>query len=209
MSKPARTAGSEKVDAYIAGAEAFARPILNHFRKLVHRTIPDVEERTKWNMPHFVVAGSAICYMGAFKHHVAIGFMGAPVMHDPYGHLENDAAGRTAMGQLGRLTKRGDLPDDEALRYYILESARLILDGQRRKRVRIRRTEADVPPDLEAALRRNADARHTFDAFTPSQRREYVNWILDARRDDTRERRLIQAIEWMAEGKPRDWKYQR
>lgn len=209
MSKAVRPADTDKVDAYIAHAEPFARPILTHFRKLVHRSIPDVEETMKWNMPHFVVAGSAICSMAGFKQHVAIGFTGGSTMPDPYGRLESDAVGRTAMGNLGRLTKKEDLPGDEALRYYIMESVRVVFDGKRHRKARVRRAEADVPPDLETALRRNADARRTFEAFSPSQRREYVDWILDAKRDETRERRLSQAIEWMAEGKPRDWKYQK
>lgn len=209
MSKTASAAGSEKVDDYIAHAEPFARPILNHFRKLVHTTIPDVGETLKWGMPHFVIEGSAACYMGAFKQHVAIGFTGGSAMPDPYGHLENDPDERTAMGNLGRLKKKGDLPDDEALRYYIMESLKRALDGGSRRKAKVRREEVDVPPDLEAALRRNADARRTFDAFSPSHRREYVNWILDAKRDETRQRRLQQAIEWMAEGKSRDWKYQK
>lgn len=209
MSKTASVAGSEKVDDYIARSEPFARPILDHFRKLVHRTIPDVGEALKWGMPHFVIGGSVACYMAAFKRHVAIGFTGGSAMSDPYGYLENDPDGRTAMGNLGRLTKKGDMPDDRALRYYVTESVKHALDGGTRRKARVRNEEADVPSDLEAALRRNADARRTFEAFSPSHRREYVNWILDAKRDETRRRRLQQAIEWMAEGKSRDWKYQK
>lgn len=141
MSKTASVAGSEKVDDYIARSEPFARPILDHFRKLVHRTIPDVGEALKWGMPHFVIGGSVACYMAAFKQHVAmfkqhvaIGFTGGSAMSDPYGYLENDPDGRTAMGNLGRLTKKGDMPDDGALRYYVTESVKHTLDGGTRRK---------------------------------------------------------------------------
>jgi uncharacterized protein YdeI (YjbR/CyaY-like superfamily) len=65
-----------------------------------------------------------------------------------------------------------------------------------------------VPQDLKSALARNAKARAAFEGFSPSHRREYVEWIEDAKRDDTRRKRLATAIEWMGEGKPRNWKYQ-
>ena len=63
------------------------------------------------------------------------------------------------------------------------------------------------PPDLAAALKKNAQARATFDGFSPSHKKEYIEWIVEAKRDETRQRRLSQAIEMLAEGKTRNWKY--
>jgi hypothetical protein len=66
-----------------------------------------------------------------------------------------------------------------------------------------------VHPELKTALAKNRKARETFEGFSPSHRREYVEWIAEAKGDDTRKRRIATAIEWLSEGKPRNWKYMR
>lgn len=192
-----------RIDAYIAKSAGFARPILRHIRGVVHAACPDVEEGLKWGMPHFGYRGGMMCHMAAFKRHCAFGFWKAARILGP-----DTKSAEEAMGQFGRLTSVDDLPSRRALSGYIRRAMKLHEDGtalpgpQPRPKPPMR-----MPVDLSAALRKNAKARATFDGFSPSHRREYVEWIAGARRADTRARRLVTAIEWMAEGKPQNWKY--
>jgi uncharacterized protein YdeI (YjbR/CyaY-like superfamily) len=189
-----------RVDAYIAKSADFARPILSHLRAIVHKACPEVEETMKWSMPHFDYKG-IMCGMSAFKAHCAFGFWKASLV------LE-EGAQRDAMGHFGRITSRRDLPPDRTLIAYVKKAADLNDRG-----VTVARKPAApkkpvrVPPDLAAALKRSAAARQRFDAFSPSHKREYVEWIVEAKTDATRKKRVTTALEWIAEGKGRNWKY--
>jgi len=192
-----------RVDAYIADAAPFAQPILARLREDVHAACPDVEEAIKWSMPFFVHAGRNLAHMAAFKAHCAFGFeLGRAVVD-----LGREAQ---AMGQFGRITALADLPPKRALAAIIRQAMTLNEQGVKvpaRERTKSR-AEAGVPDALAKALARNAKARKAFEAFAPSRRREYCEWIAEAKRDETRERRVAQAIEWLAEGKARNWKYE-
>ena len=194
-----------RVDAYIGRAAPFARPILEHLRERVHRTCPDCEEAIKWGMPSFLHRGKLLCSMAAFKQHATFGlWQGRQVLGE--GEGQPDAA----MGQYGRLTSVADLPDDRELTAH-LEKAMALIEGGVPRRPAIRkapRPEAEVPADLAQALAGNPAARASFEGFPPSARREYIEWLLEAKREDTRRKRLVQAVEWMAEGKRRNWKYE-
>jgi uncharacterized protein YdeI (YjbR/CyaY-like superfamily) len=192
-----------QVDAYIAKSADFAQPILGHLRDLVHAACPEVEEAIKWSAPHFQYKGM-LCHMAAFKEHCAFGFWkGALIVKEP----ENGA--ESAMGQLGRITKLSDLPSKKVLTGYIKEAVKLNESGVKspsRSKTKVRE-ELVVPDDLVSALKKNKAAQAAFDKFSPSHKREYVQWITEAKTEATRQRRLETAIEWMAEGKPRNWKY--
>lgn len=193
------------IDAYIAKSAAFAQPILRHLRALVHEACPEVEESLKWGAPSFGYHGM-LCGMAAFKAHATFGFWkGTLVLGERTGRSAD------AMWDFGRITTLKDLPSDATIRRYVKRAMALNEQGVQVKRPpkhAARTRELDiVPDDLSKALRRNADARRTFESFPPSQRREYVEWLLDAKRDETRERRLATTIEWLAEGKTRNWKY--
>lgn len=193
-----------RFDAYIEKAPPFARPILSHLRQVVHAACPEVVEEMKWSSPHFTWRGM-LAHMAAFKQHCAFGFWkGALVMGD-------DARARDAAGQFGRITSLDDLPPDDVLTGYVHQAMRLNEAGTKAPARPSRHPKPDlaVPDDVEAALGANAAARATFDGFSPSQRREYVEWITEAKTDATRGKRLEQAVEWMAEGKTRHWKYAR
>ncbi len=199
-----------RVDAYIAKAAEFARPILIHLRELVHRACPDVVETIKWGMPHFDYCGAVMCHMAAFKKHCVFGFWRAGLMEDTHGLFAGTET--AAMGQMGRITSRQDLPADRVLMAYIKQAARLNKEGARpaaSTRTRAPKPEAEVPDDLAAALRKNAAARRVFEAFPPSHRREYIEWITEAKTEATRTRRLQSALEMMAEGRDRNWKYRK
>ena len=190
-----------RVDAYIEKSADFARPILKHLRKVVHAACPEVEETIKWSFPHFDYKGEMMCSMASFKAHCAFGFWkGSLVL--------GDKVVDGAMGHLGRITSLDDLPSDRTLTSYIRKAARLNDEGVKAVRAPRRSTaEVEVPEDLTKALKKNKKALATFAAFPPSHKREYVQWIVEARGADTRKRRLESAVEWIAEGKPRNWKY--
>jgi uncharacterized protein YdeI (YjbR/CyaY-like superfamily) len=190
-----------RVDAYIAKSQDFARPILEHLRDVVHASCPDVEETLKWSFPHFQYKGM-LCSMASFKEHCAFGFWKGALV------LEDAGANETAMGQFGRITKVSELPSKKVLAGLIKKAMKLNDDGIKPARSKPKEPkELVVPDDLTKALRQNAAARKTFEGFTPGRKREYVEWINEAKAESTRTRRIETAVEWMAEGKPRNWKY--
>jgi uncharacterized protein YdeI (YjbR/CyaY-like superfamily) len=192
-----------RIDAYIGKSTEFARPILTHLRELVHQGCPTAEETIKWGMPFFMHHG-ILCYMAAFKAHCGFGFR-----HREMEQLlaaENAQAG-TAMGNLGRLTRLKDLPSDKKLLGYIARAAKLNESAKSVRGIKAKRLELRVPEDLAAALRKNRVAAKTFEGFPPSHRREYLEWIAEAKRPETRQKRLETTLQWLTEGKSRNWKY--
>ena len=193
-----------RIDAYIAKSAPFAQPILEHLRAQVHAACPEVEETIKWSMPHFVYRDRNLCGMAAFKQHATFGFwQGRQIVGE-------DASGESAMGQFGRITSLKDLPSKSLLARYIKQGMKLAEAGTPTPRpaTRERKPPARVPKDLAAALLKNRKAKATFDAFAPSHRREYIEWLEEAKREETRARRLAHTLQWLAEGKQRNWKYQ-
>jgi len=178
-----------RVDAYIKRAAPFARPILKHLRKVAHIGCPDVEETIKWQSPFFEHKG-IICFMAAFKEHCVFGFW--------KGSLIFGEKHKGAMGHFGRITSMHDLPDEKKLTGYVRKAAELNEAGVKKSRPRSRaKQKINVPSDLRAALQRNAKARKTFEDFSYSHKKEYVDWITDAKRDETRTRRLQTAVQWL------------
>ncbi len=196
---------SRDVDAYIANAEAFAQPILKKIRKVFHKGCPDLEETIKWGCPHFEHEG-VLGGMAAFKRHVSFGFWKARLMKDPARIFKKGAGASMAAVRVETLS---DLPSEKILEGYVKQMVELNEKGIKESRSRkpASRRKLAVPADLAAALEKNKKATATFDGFSPSHRKEYVDWITEAKRDETRRRRVKTAIEWMAEGKPRNWKY--
>lgn len=198
----------KRVDEYIAKAQDFAKPILNHLRELVHKACPDVEETMKWSFPHFDYKGM-MCDMAGFKQHCTFGFWKASIMKDPDKILA--VATKHSMGHFDRLTSLKDLPADKIMIAYIKEAARLNDEGIKveKKPVTKEKKELVVPDYLTAALKKNKAAQATFDAFSYSKKKDYVEWLTEAKTDETRNKRLATAVEWMAEGKSRNWKYEK
>ncbi len=191
-----------RVDQYIAKSADFAKPILMHLRKVVHAACPDVEETMKWSFPHFDYKGEMMCSMAAFKAHCAFGFWKSSLVLDEPGADD-------AMGHFGRITSVADLPPDRELAAYVKKAATLNDEGIKvAKKAGGAEEAAERPADFAAALKKKAAARKTFDAFSPSHRREYVEWVTDAKTDATRQKRMATAVEWLAEGKTRNWKYE-
>lgn len=189
-----------RVDAYIARSAPFAQPILKHIRKQFHANCPEVEETLKWSMPSFMYKGM-LGGMAAFKQHAALNFW----KHKLVIGSERPS---DAMGSFGRLTSVRDLPSDKEITALIKKAMRFNDDG-----VKIARSRPKVKAPLKppayflAALNKNKKAKATYDDFSYSCKKEYLEWITEAKTEETRNRRLAQAIEWMAAGKPRNWKY--
>lgn len=201
-----------KVDAYIAKAQPFAQPILEHLRSLVHKACPGVEESIKWSRPFFEYKGAIIGHISAFKEHCSFGFWGEEIK----AVLRSAGAARDGgMGSLGRITSVKDLPSDATMLDWIRQTARLIESGQytspisaRSKVVKPAKPALEPHPEFASALKKNKKASAVFAGFSPSCKREYIEWIADAKRPETREKRIATALEWIAEGKQRNWKYQ-
>ncbi|MCI0637817.1 MAG: YdeI/OmpD-associated family protein [Gemmataceae bacterium] len=196
---------SPEVDAYIAKAADFAKPILQKIRTLFHKACPDMEEEMKWSFPHFVYRG-ILGSMAAFKQHVSFGFWKGSLLSDPEGLFKK--VGDTSMAG-HKVTSVADLPADKVLLAYIKEAVQLNEEGVKAPASRKRPKKAlEVPDYFLAALKKNKKALATFEKFSPSHKREYVEWVTEAKQEETRARRLAQAVEWMATGKSRHWQYQ-
>ena len=197
-----------RIDAYIDRAAPFARPVLSHLRSLVHEACPGAEETIKWGSPSFTCGGQILCFMAAFKAHCAFGFW-----HREMRKLfpRDEAASADARGSLGRITALADLPSDRAMKGYLRQAVRWNESDvpALSRPPRGHGVEPPLPDDLAAALKRSKAAGKTFQGFPPGQRREYVAWITGAKREETRQKRLSTAIEWLAEGKRLNWRYEK
>jgi uncharacterized protein YdeI (YjbR/CyaY-like superfamily) len=189
-----------RVDAYIEGRAEFARPILAWLRTRFHTALPEVEEAIKWSHPFFTLQGKPFANMAAFKAHVSFGFW----------NRQDNQTGKEgeAMGQFGRIESLADLPGEAEIEQLIREAAAKLAEDKPARPRAAPKGEAEVPPDLAEALAADDAAFATFNGFPPSCRREYCEWVADAKRAETRAKRVADAVAWMREGKRRNWKYE-
>ena len=191
-----------RVDAYIARAQPFARPILEHMRERVHAVVPEVEETLKWSAPSFTIRGKILLMMAAFKAHAALNFWRGQ-------ELRGDQADPDALGQFGKLTSVKDLPPDKELDALIRKAAELTASAPApRKAKHAPKPPPELHPEFAAALNAAPKAKAALDGFPPSAQRDYLEWISEAKQPGTRARRIATAVEWLGEGKRRHWKYQ-
>ncbi len=193
-----------RIDAYIAKSRPFAQPILNAVRASVHAHCAEIEETIKWGSPSFVYKGKIMCSMAAFKEHATFGFW--------HGELVTGRPDLGAMGSFGRLGSIADLPGDKALAAMFAKAIGLIDSGVKPPHVEGRgkhpKPELEMVPAFRSALDANPAAKTIYDGFPPSQQREYLDWVAEAKRDETRDKRIAQAVQWLSEGKRRNWKYE-
>ncbi len=197
-----------RIDAYIAKSAPFAQPILNELRDIVHEGCPTVEETMKWSMPFFMYKG-ILCNMSAFKQHCAFGFWKGRQVLDP----AKDGEAESPRERYGHLTTLKDLPSRRLMVGYVKKACKLNDEGTpgpiQLRKTRPPKAELAVPDYFTAALKKNKKAKSVFDEFAPGKRRDYIEWLIDAKTEATRQRRLDTAIEWIAEGKSRNWKYEK
>ena len=195
-----------QVDAYISEAEDFAKPILEHWRQLIHKTCPEVVEAVKWSYPHFDYKGDFMGVMAAYKNHCSFTFMKAELMTDP--QLKNNKSLKPTQRFMGKITSLADLPKDTVFVAMLKEAMALNAKG-----IKLSAKKSDKPKVLEtpdyfqALLSKHPKAKQQFESKSDSFRKEYISWITDAKTDATRQKRMDEAIEWIAEGKSRFWKY--
>ena len=192
-----------RIDAYIDKAAPFAQPVLRHLRALVHRSLPQAEETIKWGMPHWTVGGKNVAGMAAFKAHCAFTI---------HGDGRQGAGQSEGMGSCGKIASLENLPPDAELAARLEAAARRVAthgSAAKPRRKTAPKFEIAMPDDFAQALAGNAAAKATFDGLARSHRREYLEWITEAKRPETRARRVAQACEWLAEGKKRNWKYEK
>jgi len=209
---PPTTTFNPRVDAYVAKSKPFARPILEHIRQLVHKACPNVEETIKWSRPFFEYKGVILGNMSAFNEHCSFGFWGEEISAVL---REQKVLQPDAMGSLGRLTRVEDLPSSKQMLSLLRQAVAFIDSGQytspiaaRQRVVKAPAPVPEAPPAFTKALKANKTASAAFAKLSPSCKKEYVEWIADAKRDETRDKRIATAIDWIAEGKQRNWKYQ-
>jgi uncharacterized protein YdeI (YjbR/CyaY-like superfamily) len=196
-----------RVDHYIEKAPDFAKPILKQLRELVHKACPEVSEDLKWSRPAFLQGGKILCGMVAFKAHCSFYIFPSDITK----RLREEGQFEALSEKLAKMTQLKDLPPGKEVLRYLREAVHLIdeslSDPAPRKRDAQPKPEASVPEDLGLALARNKKAAQAFESFSNSHRREYIEWITEAKREETRQKRVATALEWLAEGKPRNWKY--
>lgn len=198
-----------RIDAYIAKAADFAQPILTHLRELVHTACPEVEEGVKWGMPFFMYQGDILCSMASFRQHAVFGFWKASILPDPDDILTIPRG--EGMGHMGKIESLKDLPKDAILKKYIKAAMKLNDEGikvVKPKPTEAQKKELTIPADLTKELKKNKAADKVFKDASYSFKKEYVMWVEDAKTEATRLKRIAQAIEWIAEGKGRNWKYE-
>ena len=195
------------IDDYISKSADFAKPILNHLRELVHKACPDVEEKMKWSFPHFDYKNEMMCSMAAFKQHCVFGFWKAAIMKDPV--LVETAKSEVAMGHLGKITSLKDLTSNKTITAWIKEAMLLNEQGIKlpAKAKPTNQKELVVPDYFTKALAKNKKAQQVFENYSYSHKKEYVEWITEAKTEVTRNKRMETTLEWLSEGKSRHWKY--
>ncbi len=196
-----------RIDAFIANAQPFAQPILTHLRKLIHSACPEVEESIKWGMPHFGYKGM-LCGLGSFKQHCAFNIFKAKQMQDATLFEQNNSAG---MGALGRISSLHDLPPDDAIIAYLHEAMKLNENPSKKTKLKASSASKTLSysDGMEAALKAHSKAAEVFEAMSYSHKKEYTEWIAEAKTEATRNKRIATMLEWLAEGKHRNWKYDR
>lgn len=195
-----------RVDAYIAKSADFAKPILEHLRKLVHDTSPLLTETMKWGFPFFEYKG-LVCQMAAFKEHIGFGFWTPGQLNDPGKYIQREDGNA---GSFGRITQLSDLPPDEVLADFIKQTIQLNEAGNKKtaaKKETAPKAPIEMPADFADVLAANPKALEVYNKFSPSNKREYLEWITEAKTDATRHKRMETAVEWISEGKSRNWKY--
>ena len=196
-----------KVDEYIEQSPDFAKPVLHYLRETIHEVCPDAEEAIKWKFPTFMYKGKILCSITAFKQYCSLGFWLHQEMKT-IKELETNAE-KSNMFSLGKITRMEDLPSKILLKKAIKEAMELTDMGVTMKKAAPSKTETEVPDYFQTALDANQKALQVFQKASPSFRKEYINWITDAKTETTRHKRMEQALEWISEGKGRNWKYER
>ncbi|MEM9410128.1 MAG: YdeI/OmpD-associated family protein [Planctomycetota bacterium] len=195
-----------RVDQYIENSPEYAQPILSKIRKAFHKGCPEVEEAIKWGCPHFLHHGM-LGGMASFKKHVSFGFWRSKELEDPEELFETGTGKKASMCN-AHVHNLKELPTQKVLVDYVRRATILNQTSPSPKKASTKKISTEIPTDLADALKKNTKAKKTFESFAPSHKRDYIEWINEAKRKATREKRLATTIEWLSEGRRRNWKYE-
>jgi len=197
-----------KVDAYILNTAPFAQPILNELRATLETAEPELEETIKWGFPCFTFQSKLICSFSAYKNHCVFRFWQGSNLKDSAGILTK--VGETEMGELSKIKNLEDLPNSEILINYIREAIELSKKKSTKTIVSEKKITIDLKSyDLQEIFSSFPKQAEKFDTFSPSHRKEYISWINEAKTEDTKLKRIKTMMEWLLEGKSRNWKYEK
>jgi uncharacterized protein YdeI (YjbR/CyaY-like superfamily) len=195
----------QRIDFYIDRSSDFAKPILIYLRQVIHKACPKIEETIKWGFPNFMYQGAILCSVASFKQHCSFGFWKASLMSDPHRFFSSNP--KPAMGNFGQLKNKKDLPTEKILISYIKEAMTLNENQVKASSKPVVKKDLTVPDFFKKALNKNKTALKIFDSFSYTNKKEYVDWLAEAKTEETRNKRILLAIEWIKEGKIRNWKY--
>ncbi|KAF2080744.1 YdeI/OmpD-associated family protein [Flavobacterium sharifuzzamanii] len=196
---------NKDVTAYIAKMADFAKPILNHLREVIFSACPEAEENIKWGTPHYSYKGDHLVMMGGFKQHCSFSLYKAELMKDA--EIQASVKAGKKFGYMDKIKDLSELPSKEKLTAYIKEAMVFNENGTAKPKPVKEKSTAEVvaPKEFVDALKKDTKATEIFESKSPSFRKNYIIWIADAKTDETRNKRISQSLEWIAEGKDRFW----
>jgi uncharacterized protein YdeI (YjbR/CyaY-like superfamily) len=195
-----------ELDDYLAKSAGFAKPIMQHLRELLHETCPEIVEEIKWGIPHFDYKGEMMCIFAAHKNHCSFTFWKESLMSDQ--KFKENPSLQASKRYLGKIISLSDLPSDKQLVAYIKEAMALNENGVKLVPRKSEKPKNIAIPDYFAKeLAAKPKVKKIFDSKSDSFRKDYLVWITDAKTETTRQKRIAESLEWIAEGKGRFWKY--
>lgn len=192
---------SENITAYIEKATPEFKEVMIALRSVLNNPNFDIKEDWKWGAPNFNNEGM-ICWLAHFRNHVGMNFFKGTLIKDKYNlftHYREEKGNR----QLKFSDINQIIP--EQIEYYIEEAIKL---NQENIKVVKKEIDTSLPLDLETELNNNPKAKMFFESLAPSYKRDYIEWIEEAKREATRTKRLATTMEWLSEGKKKNWKYE-
>jgi hypothetical protein len=197
---------TEQINQYMAELPEWQRRMLVRLRQLIHEAAPEVEEAWRWDKPHFDNAGIMVG-LCAFKEHVAVWFHKGALLKDTKKLFE--ATARTEeKGMRAYKLHEGDKINEAAFLDLVKQAVAVNDKGTKLREAKPTKKALVVPEDLEQVLRKDPTAWANWEAFPVGHRRAYVEWVTDARQEETRKRRIAQSLEKIREGEQQEERHQ-
>ncbi|GAB2541876.1 DUF1801 domain-containing protein [Rufibacter soli] len=185
----------EKIDAFFTNAPAFAKPICEKLRLAIDEADPALKPSWKWGTPVYEKAGaSMVCAISVHKQHVNLTFFQGAQVPDTYGVFTTGLDGKNM--RTIRFTEVGQVKEEQIVEY--VRAATLVKPDKSGKSTE--RSVIEIPEDLKQALA-HAKQLEKFEQMAYTHRKEYVRWVSEAKRQETRDGRITKTVERITEGK--------
>lgn len=183
----------EQIDEYIAGKEAWARPFLTKLRQLVLTANPKMEQEWKWKAPAFTHHG-IVCLLWGFKAHVSLTFSDGNLLDDP-NQVFDDCGGNEHNRALK--LRAGDTIPEKQIVAWVKSACEINEKGlkPKAKQAAPKAKAVTVSADFDKALKKNKAVKEFFDSLSPSCKRAYTEWVDEAKREETKLKRIAKGIE--------------